>query len=472
VKRIVAFFTRPGKSGKRAFPSMVADTRGAIAIIAGIAMMFILMAAGAAVDGIRMFIMTTELRGLADSAAVSAGANPRNTDQATLEAVARQFIEANKRPPTVGEIGISSDYSAATHKFTLTLTSTLPTYFLRIWGITDMEALATAEILRALPGPIEIALAVDVTSSMRDPLIRTSVCPHTGRLMVTKIDVLQCGLNYLITDLANAVGAADRDKVKIGIVPFRERVHVGREYSGSSWLESTPSDWSGCVGYRAASTSPLLTNYRAVITDPTGHPYPRTPSGFPCQSFRNKIIPLAEVFSPVNKEALLATVASAEAGGFSMLPSGILWAWHLLSSEGPNPIFTQARSKTEMARVKGRKILLLFTDGNNTVGPGELVNAGYTVTSANVAEADSLQEELCANVKNDDIEIYVVSFVAASDTTDDSLLVNCSGTKANSGPGSRFDKNNIYFFKKSTPEDILDAFRIVTLSFRAVRLTK
>ena len=458
MKKILAFFTVQEPPGTRTFSHMLKDSRGTIAIIAGFVFTLLILAAGSAVDGMRYFIMRTELRALADSAAVSAGANPANNTEALLRSVAAEYIRANQSPRTVGNITIASAYDAENEKFTLTLTSRLDTTLMGVWGMPFMQARATAEVLRALPGPIELALALDVTTSMGFPVSGRPVCSATGNVMEKQIDVLQCGLINLINDLASAVTETTKDKIKVGAVPFRDRVNVGRHYTDVDWLQPLlGQEWSGCVGYRGV-------NFRDTIADPTGNKYPRVPQAFGCPPDSNSLVPLREIYTRENRQTLLATAANVVPGGFSMLPSGIVWAWHLLSSDGPNPIFTEARSKAEMERVKGRKVLLLFTDGNNTVGPALRFFSGFSLSQGadDIARADDVQARLCRNIKDNDIEIFVISFVTI-DVIDEGPLMSCSGAKVR-----RTDR---YYFRATTPQQVVQAFRDVTLSFRPVRLT-
>jgi len=319
-----------------------------------------------------------------------------------------------------------------------------------------MPVVVRSEILRALPGPIELSLALDVTISMGSPLISPSVC-QDGSSITTRMEALQCGVNVLIDDLSSLVTAASAEKMKVGIVPFGNHVNVGTDRAGVSWLSGSSSDWSGCVGFRDSTR-------RVHLDDPTNFKYPRVPVVWGmaqgCQSLSRKIQPLTEIWEEEDRDRLKQAVGTGGAGvSSSHLPSGLLWAWQLLHNEGPDPIFTEGRTKEDLDDVKGKKVVVLFTDGWNNTGPF-LNTATFTITStaAAVAGANDNQATICQNIKNAKIELFVVSFLTVSNPTEEQRLMSCASSAR-------------HFFKVQTADELITAFRNVAVAFRPVRLT-
>lgn len=302
-------WTRSGASDVR---RLAGDTRGAIAVVFAAALALLMIGAGVAVDGMRFYLMRSELRILADSAAIAAGANPQNNTKEKLEAAADAYVTANANPATAGTIVVTSEYKKETQVFTLKLNSTLPTTFLRVARVNELKTSASAEVLRALPGPIEMALALDMTLSMYDSVAKdeasAETCPTvnpltgTNEKLLNKLDVLRCAFTTLILDLSVFVADAEKEKdknaMKIGSVPFAAYASVGSSYTSADWLsgETTAGTapntvpWSGCVGYRRESLWGSLSNptlYKYPRVDQVSYPY--------CQGDVNKIVPLRSI---------------------------------------------------------------------------------------------------------------------------------------------------------------------------------
>jgi Flp pilus assembly protein TadG len=136
-----------------------------------------------------------------------------------------------------------------------------------------------------------------------------------------------------------------------------------------------------------------------------------------------------------NFNALRAKVASLAAKGNTNILEGAIWGWRTLSSRAP---FTEGRPESE---VGVEKILVLLTDGTNTLGErsnalGSLYSAygyladgrlgitgGSTAQITNAMNAKTLQA--CANAKADGIEIYTIRLEEPNVTTGN-MLRDCA----------------------------------------------
>lgn len=497
MKKMFGFFTLQGTRA-RTSRTLMGDDRGSIAILAAVALTVLMIAAGVAVDGMRYFLLKSELRNLADAAAVAAGANPLNNNKTRLDQVARLYIDANAPGTTVGSVGFKSVYDLVTQKYTVNLTAELRTTFLNAIRVPLIPATATAEIERTLPGPMELALALDMTVSMYAPLVinpsDAEVCPTVNPLtsqndkLFTKLDVLRCAFTTLILDLSAFVEDATTEKarhaMKVGAVPFASHVNVGKKYTSADWLsgatlfpglEFTPDGWkpiiipwSGCVGYRSAAL-------RASLANPTGNKYPRAnQASAPCPSDDNRIVPLRSVYAVEDRKVLLQSLTPNKLESGSVLPSGLLWAWQLLDNDRTtapspacdpdsnaslpdscNPIFNSARTFSDMAARKGRKAVILFTDGWNSWGPDRDTEGFQMGSFADKSNTD--MANLCTNIKQKNIELYVVSFLAVPNGTEKSRLMNCAS------PGR--------FLEANSAQELIQAFRNIAAAYRPVKLT-
>lgn len=432
---------------------------GAFAIIFTLAVIPMFLAMGVAVDGARLYILKSQLQAIADSATISAGADPFNNSKATLDAVVTRYLNANGLAPDYARVTMRpTTYDPEEQRYTLVLQGEMDMTFMRLAGFNTMQVVVESQILRALPGPIELSMALDITTSMNFPLMQTTTCPADGSTVNTQLTALRCGFTTLLNDLSSLVTANSMEKIKVGVVPFGNRVNVGVANARSPWLASASnaswSTWTGCVGYRRDDR-------RATIIEPTTLPYPLVPGGFACPRVDRLIVPLTEIWTEQNrnrlKSVLAGTLSAATEGSASYIPAGLLWAWHVLHNDGAGSIFTQGRTQAELESVKGKKVIVLFTDGWNNTGP-TFATEGISLLSSGVANANTTQDTLCTNIKNAEIELFVVSFLTVSNPTEEQRLRSCASSPR-------------HFFKVQTADQLITAFRNVAVSFRPVRLT-
>lgn len=458
MNRLSGFFRRMPWHRDRAH-GLLDDNGGTVAVITAIAFMLLMVCLGGAVDGMRYYIMRNELRVLADAAAIAAGANPLNNDQVKLEADARKYLNANADNDTVGDWTVTSSYETEEQKFRLTLDSSIPAYLLRVLPNKErLYATASAEVLRTLPGPLEIAMALDVTPSMAGGVSPASPCPTpsedgTIENVNTKLAALRCAVRTLISELSVFVTSTTREKMKIGVVPFDVYANVGEERfrnaSFISWPTGNRRNWRGCVGYRAQGL-------RATIDNPVANKYGF--SDVPSFCLVSELVPLREIYSEGNRATLLNAISRTTSGTGSLLNAGLIWAWQLLDPDITNPIYTEARSKAEMRRLKGRKILILFSDGWNNQGPMFAGPNSWLMPGSYVPPAKTDMGLMCSNIKNAGIEIYVVAF-------DNNNAEELARLSACASPGAQ------YFIRASSAQQLIQAFRNIAVSFRPVRLT-
>lgn len=432
---------------------------GAIAIIFALCLIPLLLAVGVAVDGARLYILKSQLQALADAATISAGSDPFNNSEASLDAVVTAYINANRPPNNVATVTIrETTYEPEQQRYTLLLEGVIDTSFMKIANIDTLTIVVESQILRALPGPIELSMALDITTSMNFPLMQPTVCETDGSTVNTQITALRCGLSTLLDDLSQLVTENTKEKIMVGVVPFGNRVNVGVDRARSPWLATATnafwSTWTGCVGYRR-------NDRRDTTIETTALPYPLVPGGFACPRLDRKIMPLTEIWEEEDRDrlrsVLAGTLSATTEGSSSYIPAGLLWAWHLLDNRGPDSIFTEGRTETELEEVKGKKVIVLFTDGWNNTGPTS-ANAGTALLLSGIANANTTQETLCNNIKSEGIELFVVSFLLVDNPTEEQRLMSCASSAR-------------HFFKVQTADQLITAFRNVAVAFRPVRLT-
>jgi len=124
-----------------------------------------------------------------------------------------------------------------------------------------------------------------------------------------------------------------------------------------------------------------------------------------------------------------STITSLNARGWTYLPAGLMWGWRTLTPEAP---FTQAASSTTTST---DRIMVVMTDGANTRSQGGSLGAeGHETPNGN--GADDLTEDLCANIKDDNILVYSIAY-EITNTATRNRLEDCA-----SNPSMYFDASN------------------------------
>jgi hypothetical protein len=138
------------------------------------------------------------------------------------------------------------------------------------------------------------------------------------------------------------------------------------------------------------------------------------------------------------------------ATGPTVIPEGLSWGWRAISPTEP---FTKVEGSGSLAAttispyhdVRWQKIMVLMTDGDNDVSPGNYTlngttyNAygrqnetlatnrfGTTTTSSVEGALDTAMSTVCTNIKGNGVKLYVAAFGTGISTATKDLLKNCS----------------------------------------------
>jgi Flp pilus assembly protein TadG len=420
------------------------DCRGNVAITFSLAAVPMMIGVGAALDMVNANRIETLMQGAADAAALG-GELSGKTNENELRQIAIDYLTTNGVQDAVNTItSIETTRNPSTGAFGVTVKGKIPTRFMLLAGITEIEVGAFAEAERG-SNALELAMVLDNTGSMSS----------NGKLVTLK----SAARSMIATLLDNAPPGSD---VKIGIVPFSEYVNVGLKYRNAPWMD-VPNDystntqecwdtypnktncrveqqsyveegitytyetevcdwgepvqvcqnvtrnyvWTGCVGSRSY---PLNVNDGNLAMRYPGLPNVRCPS--PLQTLTN------------DKAVLNAKIDGMIATGNTYIPGGLMWGWNMLTHIEP---LNEGLSKADLAAKNGKKALVLMTDGANTLVPAY----PFHTPSSNVTVSNDLTAELCQNIKDDGIVVYTVLF-QVSDPTIENLLENCASAPENS----------------------------------------
>ena len=403
------------------------DERGSFAVVYIAASLMVTTAVGLSIDVARIYAAKTHLDNTIDAAVLSTAR--ALTKGATTEDEARlavsKFIEANYDPDEfmgadVKIKAIAIDPAAKTLRVSASVD--LPMTVMKIAGYATSEVKTDSAAVYENT-KVEVAMALDITGSMGDPV------DATGRTKIAALkDAAKLGVGELIPD----AGAAQR--VRIGLVPYAATVNAQPvidkiEYTGSS---------SGCVYERSGPN--YASNAFANYANPVGGTTSNCPGA--------KILPLTN-----DTSALKSRINGFSVGGCTAGHTAIAWTYYMLSSS-----WNAAWPTGSDAAAKGnaRKYAIIMTDGifNTHMSSGNVCNGPGEANSRKYAL------DLCQAMKDDGITVYTIAFAAPSDAAQ--LMRKCANAK---------DGTRNFAFDATSEAELKDAFVTIARDIEALRLT-
>jgi Flp pilus assembly protein TadG len=444
---------------------LLADCRGGVAMIVGLAILTLAAVLGLAIDGARGYTARSKLQGAVDAAALAgAKAHVQAADDPSAEA--RMFFDANYAADFMG--GSIADFDAdvdeTTENMIVQATVTIPTTFMSIFGIDQMSLRSAAEVA-AKHTNLELAIVVDVTGSM-------NWLDSGGAVKIESLKT--AGLTLLDTIYGEETSLPG---VYMSLVPYRAAVNIGQRpgwLNGYNAAAFQPDSWRGCV---LARTSPRDQN-----DDPPDSVASRFqpyfwPSGtawnwWPPVAFEtsgpNWFCPINEIISLTDQRAAIEAGINgldARSGGGTQTSQGLVWGWRTLSPRwrglwhGPTPnSMPQDYDEPDLV-----KAVVFMTDGIADIG-WELMaygflgqgNLGTTNEALAEAEVNTRLTTICEAMKAEGITIFSVMF-AVTDASIETTYRDCA---------SQPD----YFFNSPTGDELESAFEQIGRRLASLRV--
>jgi Flp pilus assembly protein TadG len=442
-----------------------------------------------------------------DAAALAVGSSV-NLSESEIEAHAQAYFDANKADGQSATISVN----ATDDLVTISATGAVDTTFLRLIHITKLDVGASTEVTKRQRN-IELIMALDNTGSMS----------WSGKLTALKTAA---------TQLVNTLYGEEEtpDDLKIGLVPFAAAVNIGSGNLNSGWIDVnalssiasedftpgtnpltlysdiTNRSWNGCVRARPA---PYDTSDAAATTatpDTLWVPYfaPDEPDfswyanryapddgytgdhddydarqrysakydGYSIPSWEDDgpdfncwtptVTPLTNV-----KTNVIAAIDAMTASGSTVIPGGLSWGWRLVSPDAP---FTEGAAYDDEDTIK---VIVLLTDGQNSVGGGlgthnnsyynsygyaQSGHLGATSGSQSESTLDAKTATLCQNIKDQDIRIYTITFQLSDGPTQD-LMRNCATSTS-------------MYYNSPTNEELETVFDDIAKGLSELRISK
>jgi Flp pilus assembly protein TadG len=270
---------------------------------------------------------------------------------------------------------------------------------------------------------IEVAMALDITGSMGDPLPGTSE---------TRIEALKAAATNAVGMMMAAPGADDR--VRIGLVPYAATVDASPvideiSYTGTSY---------GCVYER---TGPKR------FTDDFASPlYPVGGTTSNC--------PGAEIVPMTNDETLLTDhIDSFGTGGCTAGHVAIAWSYYMLSPNWDAAWPTESEAAPYAPGT--RKYAIIMTDGifNTHQSSNNWCN------NSGKAKSNKFARKLCKNMKARGILVYTIAFDAPSQAA--ALMRKCASPDTT---------ETQYFYDAGSSAELDAAFEAIAKDITGVTL--
>ncbi len=485
--------SRSGNDVIRFFHVLKRDERGSLVPAVAGAMMVLTGATGLTVDGARMFYVKDVLQKSLDSAGLAAG---HALDIDNMESDAREFFEANI--DAVGNIASSQSMNIAISEdnevITLTAEATVDATFMSLFGFGQITVSASTEITRETRG-MELVLVMDNTGSMR----------HSS-----KIDTMKEAATNLIETVYG--DEETNTNLWVGVVPYITHVNVGNAHS--AWLSEDgqtlvdtgfpDTEWMGCLeartdGLDETDTPPADEPFEPYYWADTDRTYIERRERFsrgknnwiddegsfevtinevnngsnargPNRGCGEQITPLV-----AEKTKVLDAIDDMAPWSFggTATPMGLAWGWRVLSPRWRGLWSeSQPHLPVDYDTPFMDKVIVVLTDGKNEfisdevefgrsdyTAYGKIVDMGHTSIGDARDDLDDRFDRICANIKNDSVIIYSITFGSTPDSGVRTAFQNCA-------------TNPSFYFHAPTAASLESAFETIGRQLSNLRLSK
>jgi Flp pilus assembly protein TadG len=202
------------------------STRANVAMIFGLSLVPLTVAAGTGLDLARGMLVHEELLTSLDAAALAVGGTP-GLSQTQMTALAQQYFNANYKADS--SYGTPTAVSVVTAGQTIKVSASvpMPTTLMSVVGYRTYTVNASSTVMWGQQ-KLWVSLVLDNTGSM------TQADPKTG---TTKMTALRSATHSLL-NLLQSVAMSPGD-VQVSITPFARDVKIGTTYASQTWLSWT-----------------------------------------------------------------------------------------------------------------------------------------------------------------------------------------------------------------------------------------
>ncbi|WP_068310809.1 TadE/TadG family type IV pilus assembly protein [Polycladidibacter hongkongensis] len=399
--------------------AFVGSERGAVAPIFALMAVVLIVIAGFGIDFARAVNAKRQLQYALDYATLVVVKDVRKYEyhQQKAEVDFREYFKTSLASKLEEGISPKLDYFEFSNnqaKLTARTSADVPTYFMRLLNLLDRSSkhdhLTVAVDSRAEVGTanLELALVVDVTSSMRQD-----------------IPSLKRASKLLIEQLIRESRYAEKLRVRMSIVPYSSGVQLDYKKSAAILGEKKPKDGKICVIERLEdlSSSRRGKHNNFNPTDEytySGNVINRGKVAY-FSHFLHSPCPRAEVLPLTSRKGALLSKADELANiGTTAGHAGLNWGYFTLSPKWGDfwASYGSAQSRpSDYSDQSVRKAIIFMTDGEfnsyTYQKRGHANNWDWAMKimfSGSRKLAEFRVQEVCAEIRKDGIELFTLAF--------------------------------------------------------------
>lgn len=383
---------------------------GNVAMIFGLSLIPLAIAAGMGLDMSRAMITHTRLGNALDAAGLAAGAQP-GMDADSMKKLANQYFDQNYTADQ-NAFGKPAEVTLTRSGQTITLHTSvkMPTTLMNIVGIKTMDVAASSQITWGQT-KLWVALVLDNTGSMCETATSGSIssCPTPDP--ASKIVALQTALTASSTGLLDILkNAATNDgDVKVSIAPFSKDVTYAVAPDGT---DTVKADWIDWTDWESEPSTSDGTDPKVPLTSTVGPgslcPWTdssnklKSPYGYYCVSAANGSSKVSKISST---GASIGLICPGEDGGAYNVGDGVTIAnrashyyngcYDSVATQTSTTNTTQTGTQT-CTTSKGKTTCTFAADSSNPVVGTPTITNGYTGDTSTVAFDKNTDKNACS----------------------------------------------------------------------------
>jgi Flp pilus assembly protein TadG len=355
-----------------------ADQTGTIAVMAGIAAVPMVLAAGAAIDFNQFNSARTHVQAALDAAALAAAAQKGATDSERIKTAEANFA-VNMANGIASSFEVKGNFKIENKRVVASADFEVPTSLMRVAYIDEMNGVVTAEVNILADKKAEVVMVLDYSWSMTESV--------GGNI---KYVVMKDAATKLVNDLAKE----DKDKVQFGLVPFSH--HVYTTLPSAHVLGATGATWTGCTQDRQYPYNTSAGTPTGATASQWNQPWGPVGASNGCKGYRDNNLRTLDLTK--NFKSVTDQLKSMYPYAYTHIALGVEFGYHMLS---PNAPFTRGKPFNDE---ETKKFMVVLTDGAQTAhayGPGG---------SQSKENGEANLEKLCKSAKADGITMITMAF--------------------------------------------------------------
>ncbi|MBE1204645.1 hypothetical protein [Aminobacter carboxidus] len=446
----------------RAAKRFAGDSSGNFAILGGVTISVLAMAAGFGINTAQLFNVKSGLSQAVD-AAVTSTARDLTTGKIKLEdadGTVRAFLEANASSLLApGEKVVLNKVIVDKLAGTVEASAYIDVnVFFPLFGTSNRQRVAASTASLYSDKRIEVAMMLDVTGSMEGQKIK---------------DLKKAATNAVDSFLKGEKTPSGDPRVRMSLVPYANSVNTGTLGSSSVFVERSEADRKQAPGNTDAKAVSSSTRPDNCATERKGI-YEYTDAGpdlamvnrdFLINEYSTRyntpVCPSAKVVPLTDDGKKLKTeIAAFVADGGTAGHIGIQWAWYTLSENWAG-VFQKSERPDKVDPEKVAKFAILMTDGEFNLSYSDAATWQGAYIASGKAATRTAAKTLCEAMRKKGIEIFTIGFKLDTEAAKKTMK-DCASPD---GVVKRY-------FETSNGKELDAAFQTIAQNIERLALTK